>query len=57
MDLTKAIEAFTLTYSRTTLWPPTTKGTPVPIPASGQTLNDPAATIDPFLVYRAVSVP
>ena len=28
-----------------------------PIPASGQTLNDPAATIEPFLVYRAVSVP
>jgi hypothetical protein len=29
----------------------------VPIPASGQTLIDPAATSEPFLFYRAVSVP
>ena len=29
----------------------------VPIPASGQTLIDPAATAEPFLFYRAVSVP
>jgi len=29
----------------------------VPIPASGQTLLDPAATTEPFLFYRAVSVP
>jgi hypothetical protein len=29
----------------------------VPIPASGQRLVDPAATIEPFLFYRAVSVP
>jgi hypothetical protein len=29
----------------------------VPIPASGQTLIDPAATTEPFLFYRAVSVP
>jgi len=27
------------------------------IPASGQTLIDPAATAEPFLFYRAVSVP
>jgi len=26
----------------------------VPIPASGQTLIDPAATTEPFLFYRAV---
>jgi hypothetical protein len=29
----------------------------VPIPANGQTLIDPAATTEPFLFYRAVSVP
>jgi PKD repeat protein len=29
----------------------------VPIPASGQTLIDPAANTEPFLFYRAVSVP
>ncbi|MHC1768176.1 MAG: choice-of-anchor Q domain-containing protein [Verrucomicrobiia bacterium] len=29
----------------------------VPTPASGQTLVDPAATTEPFLSYRAVSVP
>jgi len=29
----------------------------VPIPASGQTLIDPAASTEPFLFYRAVSVP
>jgi parallel beta-helix repeat protein len=29
----------------------------VPIPAGGQTLIDPAATSEPFLFYRAVSVP
>jgi hypothetical protein len=29
----------------------------VPIPASGQTLIDPAATTEPFLFYRAVSAP
>jgi hypothetical protein len=29
----------------------------VPIPASGQTLIDPAATTEPFLFYRAVSGP
>ena len=29
----------------------------VPIPASGQTLIDPAAISEPFLFYRAVSVP
>ncbi len=29
----------------------------VPIPASGQTLVDPAASTEPFLFYRAVSVP
>jgi hypothetical protein len=29
----------------------------LPIPASGQTLLDPAATTEPFLFYRAVSVP
>jgi hypothetical protein len=29
----------------------------VPIPASGQTLTDPAATTEPFLFYRAVSAP
>jgi len=29
----------------------------IPIPASGQTLIDPAATTEPYLFYRAVSVP
>jgi hypothetical protein len=29
----------------------------VPIPAGGQTLVDPVATTQPFLFYRAVSVP
>jgi hypothetical protein len=29
----------------------------VPIPATGQTLIDPAATLEPCLFYRAVSVP
>jgi hypothetical protein len=29
----------------------------VPIPANGQTLIDPVATSEPFLFYRAVSVP
>jgi hypothetical protein len=29
----------------------------VPIPASGETLIDPAATTEPFLSYRAVSLP
>jgi hypothetical protein len=29
----------------------------VPIPASGQTLIDPAAATEPFLFYRAASVP
>ena len=29
----------------------------VPIPAGGQTLIDPAAATEPFLFYRAVSVP
>jgi len=29
----------------------------VPIPANGQTLIDPAAATEPFLFYRAVSVP
>jgi hypothetical protein len=29
----------------------------VPVPASGQTLIDPNATTEPFLFYRAVSVP
>ena len=29
----------------------------VPVPTSGQTLIDPAATTEPFLFYRAVSVP
>ena len=29
----------------------------VPIPASGQTLIDPAATTEAFLFYRAVSAP
>ena len=29
----------------------------VPIPANGQTLIDPAATTEPFLFYRAVTVP
>jgi len=29
----------------------------VPLPASGQRLIDPAATTEPFLFYRAVSVP
>jgi hypothetical protein len=29
----------------------------MPIPAGGQTLIDPAATTEPFLFYRAVTVP
>jgi hypothetical protein len=29
----------------------------VPIPASGQTLIDPAATAEPHLFYRAIQVP
>jgi PKD repeat protein len=29
----------------------------VPLPVSGQTLIDPVATLEPFLFYRAVSVP
>jgi len=29
----------------------------VPIPVNGQTLTAPAATTEPFLFYRAVSVP
>ena len=29
----------------------------VPIPASGHTLIDPVSTTEPFVFYRAVSVP
>jgi hypothetical protein len=46
LDLTKSTESFTLTYSCTT-----------PLPANGETLIGPAATSEPFLFYRAVSVP
>jgi len=57
LDLIKATESLTFTYSCTRPLPTDGVGTSLPIPASGQTLIDPVAATEPFLFYRAVSVP